>query len=310
MSASHSEHHAHSHHHHHSETLRGKKLLGVTLLNGVITLAEIVGGILSNSLSLLSDAVHNLGDTLALLFAYIAHRIGKKKPTQQYTFGYKRAEIITAFLNALILILICLFLFREAVVRLYNPEPIKGLLMLIVALVGLAANWISVVVLQKDKDANINIKAAYLHLLGDTLSSVAVIIGGVAIYFFNILWIDPMITIVVGVYIIIHTWSVLKQSIDILMQSAPRNIDVSEIVDQITHLPHVEDLHHLHIWQLNEEQTHFEAHVCVSEQMNMTQLTQLRETIETLLQQHHISHTTLQISARCCDVHAGLIVEE
>lgn len=302
--------HAHHHHHHYHAPLHGKKLLTVTLLNFVITVAEIVGGLLSNSLSLLSDAVHNLGDTLAIFFAYVANRWGNKKADKRRTFGYKRVEILTAFFNALVLVVICLFLFIEAYHRFFNPEPIKGVLMLVVAVVGLLANWISVLILQKDKNRNINVKAAYLHLLGDTLSSIAVIIGGVAIWLWNIVWIDPLITVLVGVYIIFHTWDVLKQSVDILMQGAPRNIDIDSLVSEIEAITQVRDIHHLHIWQLNDEQVHFEAHINATENIDMISATELRQKINEILRHHNIHHSTLQIGYKCCEGHKGLIVDE
>lgn len=301
----------HHHHHHHAHTeLHGKKLLAVTLLNFIITLVEIVGGLVSNSLSLLSDAVHNLGDTMAILFAYIANKIGNRKADIHRTFGYKRVEILTAFFNALILIIICLFLFIEAYKRLINPEPIKGLLMLIVAIVGLIANWVSVLILQNEKDKNLNVKAAYLHLLGDTLSSVAVIIGGVAIWLYHITWIDPVITILVGIYIIYHTWSVLRQSIDILMQAAPKNIDVETLIAEIEAIPNVKDVHHMHLWQLNEDQVHFEAHLNVLEDINMKQAMAIRESVNALLEKRNIHHSTLQIGIDCCSGNEALIVDE
>lgn len=304
-------HHPHSHHsHHHHAALHGRKLLMVTLLNFIITVAEIVGGLLSNSLSLLSDAVHNLGDTLALLFAYMASKLGNRKADKKRTFGYKRVEILTAFFNALTLIAICIFLFAEAYHRLLHPEPIKGALMLAVAVVGLLANWVSVLILQKDKSHNINVKAAYLHLLGDTLSSVAVIVGGLAIWLWNIVWVDPVITILVGIYIIYHTWNVLRQAIDILMQATPRNFDLDSVVTAIQHVKGVKDIHHLHVWQLNDEQVHFEAHINAEENINMVQAMAMRKEIETLLQQQGVQHSTLQIGYNCCAGHENLIVDE
>lgn len=302
--------HDHQHDHHSHSAFHGKNLLLVTLLNVVITIAEIVGGLLSNSLALLSDAVHNLGDTLALLFAYIAQKMGNKDADMKRTFGYKRVEILTALLNAVILISICIFLFKEAYDRFLNPEPIKGMLMLTVAIVGLLANGFSVLILQKDKDRNINIRAAYLHLLGDTMSSVAVIIGGIAIWLFDVVWIDPLITILVGIYIIYHSWGILKQATSILMQSAPSHVNVQMIVDEVKALPEVKDIHHIHLWQLNEQQLHFEAHVNVNENIDMIKVMDLRHMIEHILEKHHIEHTTLQIGYNCCDGNEQLIVNE
>lgn len=285
-------------------------MLAVILLNFTITVAEVIGGIVSNSLSLISDAIHNLGDTMGLVLAYVANRISRRKPSLSHTFGYKRAEILAAFVNALVLILICLFLFKEAYQRYMDPQPIKGALMLVVAVVGLLANLVSVLVLQKDKNRNINIKAAYLHLMGDTLSSVAVIIGGIAIWQWNVVWVDPLITALVSIYIIYHTWAVLRQSIDILMQGVPKNIDVALIIAEMKKIPQIDNVHHLHIWQLTEQQTHLEAHINIKDNIDMEQMMQVRQAAESLLRnQFGISHISLVMGYNCCNGSSELIVK-
>lgn len=301
--------HKHSHHHHHrADETRGKKLLWVTVLNLSITIVQIIGGLLSNSLSLLSDAIHNLGDSSALFIAFIAGKISRKAPDQRRTFGYKRVEILAALFNAVVLISICLFLFYEAYHRFLNPEPIKGKLMFWVAIFGLLANLISVVILNKDKAHNLNVRAAYLHLMGDTLSSVAVIIGGIAIWVWGIYWIDPLITIFVGVYIIWHTWGIVKETIEILMQSTPDNIDLEELKNQIEKIEKVSNIHHVHIWKLDDTSIHFEAHIEVSENMDMNEMNLIREKIEDVLKkQFEINHITLQIGLECCSNNQELI---
>ena len=224
----------HSHgHHHHSNDLQGRSLLWVTLLNLSITIVQVIGGIISNSLSLLSDALHNLADSSAIFIAFVAGKISRRKPDIRKTFGYKRIEILAALFNAIVLIAICIFLFYEAYERFINPQPIKGMLMLIIATFGLLANLGSVFILHKDKSHNLNIKAAYLHLLGDTLSSVAVIVGGIAIWVWKVYWIDPLITVFVGIYIIWHTWGIVKETVDILMQSVPHEIDLGKIKTEV-----------------------------------------------------------------------------
>lgn len=292
----------HHHSHHENGNIQGEKLIVVISLNFLITVVEVIGGILSNSLSLISDAIHNLGDTMGLILAYIAHRISRRKADLRHTFGYKRAEILAAFVNALVLILICLFLFNEAYKRFIDPQPIKGALMLIIASIGLLANWISVLVLQKDKNKNINIKAAYLHLMGDTLSSVAVIVGGIAIWIWGIIWIDPLITVIVSIYIIYHTWSVLKESIDILMQKAPKGISIDAIVSEMGSVPLVGNVHHLHLWQLNENQIHLEAHVDLTKNIDMNQMMNVRKSLEKMLSEKFgINHITLVMGYKCCE---------
>lgn len=312
---SHANHHAHGdhhhHHHHHVTPGNGKKLFWVTFLNALITIVEFVGGIISGSLSLVSDAVHNLGDTLAIAFAWAAQGIGAKKASMRYTFGYKRAEILAAFLNATVLMAICFFLLKEAYDKWMNPSTIDGTLMLTVAIIGLFANLFCVLILQKDKEHNINTRAAYLHLLGDTMSSVAVILGAIAIMLRGAFWLDPLITVFVSIYIMYHTWGVLKEAIDILMQSAPADIDLSEIVKEVEAVAGVSNIHHLHVWQLSEEQTHFEAHILTSPGTSVETMAEIRRQVNEILERHGIHHSTLQIetdsSCGSCD---QLIVDE
>ncbi|MBI9068267.1 MAG: cation transporter [Salinivirgaceae bacterium] len=288
-------------HHHNINNLRGKKLLWVAALNFSITIIQIVGGLISNSLSLLSDALHNLGDSSAIFIAFFAGKRSQKIPDEQHTFGYKRVEILAALLNAVVLISICIFLFFEAYERLTDPQPIKGKIMFIVAIFGLLANLISVLVLNKDKDHNLNVKAAYLHLLGDTLSSVAVIFGGIAIWIYNIFWIDPLITILVGIYIIYHTWGVIKQTVDILMQTTPSNINIKELKQKVEVIDEIENIHHVHIWKLDDKQIHLEAHINLKNNIYMLEMMHIKEKVEHLLKTHfQISHITLQVGYNCC----------
>jgi cobalt-zinc-cadmium efflux system protein len=299
----------HRHNHTHAENVRGKKLLWVTLLNFSISLVQVAGGIISNSLSLISDAIHNLGDTSAIFIAFLAGKHADKKPDARKTFGYKRTEILAALFNAVVLIAICIFLFVEAYERFRNPQAIKGGIMLSVAVFGLIANLISVLVLQKEKSHNLNIRAAYLHLLGDTLSSVAVIAGGIAILVWQIYWLDPLVTVAVGVYIIYHTWDVVRQTVDILMQATPRHIDIQEIKQSLEALPQVENIHHLHIWQMDDEHIHLEAHLNISQDLSLSKAQTVRHDVETLLKDKFgISHITLQIEYKGCKDNDDLIV--
>ncbi len=305
-------HHHHGHHHHHHDTanMSTRKLLWVTLLNLSITLVQVVGGIVANSLALLSDALHNLGDSSAIFIAFLAGKRSKKSPDQAHTFGYKRIEILAALFNGVVLIAICIYLFFEAYERFTNPQPIKGLIMLIVATFGLLANLISVLVLSKDKENNLNVRAAYLHLMGDTLSSVAVILGGIAIWQWEIYWLDPLITVLVGIYIIYHTWDVVKQTVDILMQSTPSNINLDEIKNVVEHIDDIDNIHHVHVWKLDDTQTHIEAHINLENNVDMKTMMQIKSKVEDILHtKFHIQHTTLQFGYECCIGNEKLIVE-
>ena len=296
------EHTAFQAHHHARSDISEKNLLIAVVLNFTITAAEFIGGLLSNSLALLSDALHNLGDGIAVLVTYLANRISKKDSNARKTFGYQRIEILAALLNAVFLVAICIFLIVEAARRFHDPEPIKGLIMFIVAGIGLAANLLAVVLLRPDAEKNMNIRAAYLHLLGDTLSSVVVIIGGVLIYFFEIFWIDPLITILISLYIFRETINLLRDSFNILMQSSPKDINLEQIRADLENIEEFQNIHHIHAWNLTENEIHFEAHIDLSEDLMVSKTDQIREKIESLLAgKHHIHHVTLQMEYGCCE---------
>ncbi len=285
----------------HEHHVNEKNIFISVILNLTITIAQFIGGFFSNSLALISDAIHNLSDGISLFLSYIALKISKKDANYKKTFGYKRIEIITALFNAITLVVICIYLFKEAIERFYNPEKIDSFIMLIVATIGLFANLISVLLLHKDKNHNLNIKSAYLHLLGDTISSVAVIIGGILIYFFNIYWIDPIITILIGLYIIKEAYSIIIETVNILMQNTPKNININAIKDEIEKLAFVDNIHHVHVWNLNDDVIHFEAHIDIRENITLSKADEYRNIIENILQNNNnINHITLQLEYNCC----------
>jgi len=288
--------------HDHHIPVRGNRLLASALLNFIISIAEIIGGLLSNSLSLISDALHNLSDGIAIFIAWMANVVSKRPSNAKRTFGYKRIEILAAFFNALILIAVSVYLFYESVQRIIEPEPVKGMLMLIVAFIGLIANLIAVLLLRFDSKRNINVKAAYLHLIGDTLTSVAVITGGILIYFLDIYWIDPIITILIGLYIIKQTWAILRQTIDILMQGSPAGMDLEMIRQDLEKIPEIANIHHVHIWNMDDQSVHFECHVDLKENSRISETESIYLNIEKLLKErHHISHLTIQFEYQRCD---------
>lgn len=277
------------------------KLIIVIILNFIITIAEIIGGLVSNSLALISDSLHNLSDAAAILLSYIAIRISKKAHTLKRTFGYRRIQIIVALFNASVIILVSLFLFREAYERLINPSPVLGGIMLIVALVGLAANAISVLLLKSGTKDNINIKSAYLHLLVDTLSSIAVVIGGIIIYFYKIFWIDPLLTAVIGVYVIKEGYLIIKEAYNILMQSTPASIDLIDIKSSLEGINEVSNLHHVHVWQLDEKNIFFEGHIDLVENFAIKEIEVIQNKIKDILfQKYDINHVTIQAEFNSC----------
>jgi len=285
----------HNHHHHHHGEVSGKKLLFTIVLNLIITIAEIVGGLLSGSLALLSDAVHNLSDTVSLALSAVAIKFAGKKPTKSFTFGYKRAEIMAAAFNSGSMLVIILFLIKEAVERFFNPYPIEESLMITVAVIGLAANLFSVLLLFKDSNKSLNIKSAYLHLMGDTLSSVAVVLGGIVIYFTGITWLDPLLTIFIALYILKETLHAFKESFMILMQSVPPDIDISEVKKKIEEQPEIENIHHIHVWNLDEKNVMLEAHATLCTDISVSETENIMANIKkTVHGSFGIEHVTLQ----------------
>ncbi|MGI6745769.1 MAG: cation diffusion facilitator family transporter [Acutalibacteraceae bacterium] len=292
--------HRHSHAHDMSD-LSGKKIFSVTVLNAVITLAEIIGGIVSGSLALLSDALHNLSDTAAIALSFFAYKIAQRPADIKRTFGYKRAEILTAFINSAILFAISLVLIFEAIRRWMSPELINGTLMITVALIGLIANIVSVLLLKKNSQDSLNIKSSYLHLLSDTISSIGVLIGGVAIKLWGIVWIDPLITVLISIYILRETGLVIKKAVDILMQSSPV-LDYEAIKRDIEKSEKIKNIHHVHSWMSDEKTIYFEAHIEM-EDILLSDAEKVCDEIEQLLKERWgISHITLQAEVnKCCD---------
>jgi cobalt-zinc-cadmium efflux system protein len=302
MSHHHPHNHSPGHHHAVDGRITERNLLASALLNLTVTVAEVIGGLVSNSLALLSDALHNLGDTSAIFIAYVAGLIGKKANTRQKTFGYKRIEILAALFNAVILAVIIVYLFVEAWHRMSSPEPVKGLIMLVVAVVGLLANLFSVLLLKKSSGTSINIRAAYLHLIGDTVSSAVVIVTAVLIYFFEIYWIDPLVTFLLGIYLLKETYSIIREAVDILMQATPHGLDLNEVKLALENIHGIDNIHHVHAWNLSDQDIHFECHVDLVSDIRISETETIRDAIHDILQhKFNISHVTIQYEYNCCD---------
>jgi len=297
---------AHHHHHHHgpdeAPAQGSERRLVLSIgLNLLITLAEVVGGILSGSLALLSDALHNFSDTASLGISLVARRLGRKEATSDKTFGFKRAEIIGAFINLVTLVLIALYLIKEAVERFIAPQPIDGAIMLTVAAVGLAANVLTALLLHPDSKESLNIRSAYLHIITDAVSSVGVVLGGLLILYADVYLVDPLLTLGISLYILYHSYEMLRETVDILMEGVPKNIDLDRVVAEVEALDRVLEMHHLHVWQLDEHHTALEAHIVLGKD-DMEHMETVKRTIKhTLLEAFHIHHTTLEFEFVPCD---------
>ncbi len=281
------------HHHHHE--VSGKNLMWTIVLNVVITLSQIVGGIISGSLALLSDAMHNFSDVLALVIAYAANRMAVRPNDVQRTFGYKRAEILAALFNASVLIGIAAFLIVEAFHKLYHPEPINSVWVIGLGMLSIVLNTASVLLIKEDSQESMNVRAAYLHLLTDVMTSIAVVLGGVLMYYFGIFWIDPLISALISLYLIWASFGLVKESSAILMQFTPEGIDVDEVVKAIEAEPEIADVHHIHIWKLNDHQINLEAHLDFKEDVALSVSSRVIDRIEKKLHDmFDIEHTTFQ----------------
>ncbi|BAF69195.1 cation diffusion facilitator family transporter [Nitratiruptor sp. SB155-2] len=281
-----------AHHHHH---VKGKNLFITIILNIIITLSQIVGGIYANSLSLLSDAMHNLSDVLSLVIAWAANTIAAKPSTKSYTFGLKRAEIIAALFNASLLLGIAIFLVIEAFHKFFHPQSVDSLWVIWLGGLSILLNTLSVLLVKKDSEKNINIKAAYLHLLTDVFTSIAVVVGGLLMQFYHIYWVDPAVSLLIAFYLIYASIDIVKESIAILMEFAPKSIDIEKIADEVKKIEKVENIHHIHIWRLGEHDIFLEAHIDFKENLPLQEVTQIIADIEKLLREKfYISHVTLQ----------------
>lgn len=279
----------------HKHEVKGKNLLLSILLNLLITIAQVVGGIISGSLALISDALHNFSDVLSLVFSLAAHKLSRRKASINNTFGYKRAELIAAFINAITLIVVALFIIYEASIRLFHPEPIQSTLVIWLAVLGIVVNGGSVLLLKKDSEHNLNMKSAYLHLLTDMMASVAVLVGGLLMKFYGWFWVDSIMTLLIAVYLIYVSYDLIKSSTKMLMLFTPDYIDIKELVREVHKIPGVNKLHHIHIWHLNDEELHLEAHLDCTDDIKMSEFNLLLEKIEIVLfEQFQINHINIQ----------------
>jgi cobalt-zinc-cadmium efflux system protein len=285
--------HNHSHDH---DLLSGKRLLISILLNILITVSQVIGGLISGSLALISDAVHNLSDVISLIISYGANLLSsKKKQTQYQTFGYKRAEIIAAFINSASLIIIAVFLAVEAIKRLNEPREIISEIVIWLALIAILGNGISVLLLKKDAKHNINMRAAYLHLISDFLTSVAVLAGGILIKYFGINWLDSILTLFISAYLLYMGWNIFVDSLKILMLFAPKNLDIKNIENELLKIKEIQNIHHVHIWHLNDKDIHFEAHIEFKEDIKLSEFDQICSRVEQILaEKFDIHHSNLQ----------------
>ncbi|MCI0334282.1 MAG: cation diffusion facilitator family transporter [Planctomycetes bacterium] len=284
-------------HSHGSEYLSDRRLIIAVALNLLLTVVEAVAGLLAGSLALLADALHNFNDCGSLIIALIARRIGRRPSDDRRTFGYRRAEIIGALINLTILVVIGLFLIYEAIARVFDPQQIDGWIVVVVAAVALVVDVATAALLLAMSRGNLNLRAAYLHNLGDAFSSVGVIVAGVMILGFGVYWVDAGVTLIIAGYILWQSLTMMRRSIHILMEGAPADVDANKLVAELQSIPGVLEIHHLHLWELDEVERALEAHVVVDE-AHLGRWAEIKREIKARLgEQFQIHHSTVEFES-------------
>jgi cobalt-zinc-cadmium efflux system protein len=285
--------HGHSHDHSHSHTGNKKALLSSFILIAVFMVVEVVGGLLTNSLALLSDAGHMLSDAAALGLSFFALKLGERAVSQDKTFGYKRFEIIAAGLNGVTLVVVSLYIFYEAVQRLFSPPEVQSQGMLVIATIGLLVNIVAAWILMKGDKDNLNVRSAFLHVLGDLLGSVGAIVAGLLIMFFGWGIADPIASVIVGVLIMISGWRVIKESYQVLMEGAPAQLDLTQIKETLCKLPMVKEVHDLHVWTITSGYPVLSCHITITDHGVHDEV--LLQSQKILHDEFDIEHSTIQV---------------
>ena len=285
------------HHHQNRQSSTQRNLVVSILLNSLIVIGELIAGIFSNSLALISDALHNFGDLLSLILSLAAVRMSNWKATPNKSFGYIRAEIIVAFINSSALVVIGIYLIYEGVGRIITPGIVTGKWIIITAVLAFVGNTISTVLLHKNSKDNLNTKSAYLHLFYDSINSFLVIIAGIFIYLYNWVILDPLFSILIGLFIIKSGWDVVLETVNILSEGTPKEINLNEVTAFICSFPEVKEIHHLHIWSLSSKMYALSVHVVVNDQLISKGYLIIDQIEKALKEKFNIDHPTIQLEA-------------
>lgn len=291
--------HSHDHHHDHTQGANKKALIISLILIASFMIVEVIGGVLTNSLALLSDAGHMLSDAISLAVALAAFKMGEKAADSARTFGYRRFEILAAVFNGVTLIVIAVFIIAEAAGRFVNPPEVATTGMLIIAFLGLVINIVVAKILMSgDTHDNLNMKGALLHVFGDLLGSVAAIVAALSIMFFGWGFMDPLASVIVAILIAVSGFRILRQSLNVLMEGVPENIDVDTIINTINNIEGVEDAHHLHVWSISSGMNALSVHVVVNGTLNVHETQKIIHRIEEQMKHENIEHVTVQVECK------------
>lgn len=278
------------------------------VLTVVTLIAEVVGGIWTNSLALLSDAAHVFLDLFALLLSLGAIKLAGLPSSETRTYGWHRAEVFASFINGVSIFLIAIGIFYEAGIRLMHPEEVKSIPMFVIALIGLAMNLLAASALHQHSHDDLNVHSAFLHVIGDAAASVGVIIGGLVMYFTRWYTLDALISMGIGCVVFFGAWRVMRDSTHILLEGVPKGIEVSVIADSIRAVEGVKDVHHLNVWSICSHIVVLSAHLDVRDEFKWQQAQVIHDVEHTLLDRFHISHTTLQVECITCQ--AGPFIKD
>lgn len=291
------EHHGHHHHHHHGSHGTGTAFVAGIILNLLFVVFQAGAGIYTGSVALLSDAGHNLSDVASLALSLVAFRLARRRPSKNYTYGYKKSTVLAALVNAVILLIAIGILGVEAVHRLQHPQPVAGGVVAWVAAVGIAVNFGSAMFFFRSKDHDLNTRGAYLHLLTDAMVSLGVVVTGIAIKYTEIYWLDGAVSLLILLVILAGTWSLLTSSLRMALDAVPSNISPDEVKEIILGTPGVEGMHHTHIWAMSTTQNALTTHLTLSEEMSFEEKLQTVHDIKHKLRHHHIHHATIELES-------------
>ena len=289
----------HHHHHNHDHGINSGEtsiafIIGITL-NLLFVIAEVVTGILNNSISLLTDAGHNLSDVASLVLSLLAFRLAKKKSTEKFTYGYKKTTVLAALFNAVFLLIAIGTLGFESVHRLLNPATVKGNVIAWVAGAGIVINVVTALMFFKNRHSDLNIKSAYWHMMSDALVSAGVVAGGILIVYTGWYWVDPVIGLIIMIVILIGTWSLLTDSFRLSVDAVPPDIDMNEIKQIIINHRNITDVHHIHIWALSTTENALTAHISLNDALSFNEKMDLVQNLKHELMHHKIHHSTIEI---------------
>ncbi|MDR3678777.1 MAG: cation diffusion facilitator family transporter [Flavipsychrobacter sp.] len=289
----------HGHHHHHvtPADATNKAFIAGIILNSIYVIVQIGAGIYTNSIALLSDAGHNLGDVASLALSLIAFKLAKVKPSGDYTYGYKKTTILASLTNAVILLITIGILGFEAIVRLRNPQPVEGGIVAWVSGLGIIINGISALFFLRNKDHDLNNKGAYLHLLTDAMVSLGVVVAGVIIYFTHWYWLDGVVSLIVLAIILSGTWHLLTDSLKLSMDAVPPGLDVLEIEKKLMNVKGVENIHHVHIWAMSTTENALTTHLVLDKSLTFDEKMKVVHNIKHKLLHENIQHATIELES-------------